>query len=69
MKLKKVKGTLRHDFDTDLVLKYIKENALDDSEYSRILENACQVIVSLRRRVDSMGRAGQIIAKLGEAVE
>lgn len=45
----KTKGTHRHDFDPQLVIELLKKEKVYDQEAKRILENACHVIMGLRK--------------------
>lgn len=46
--MKTVKGTTRNDFDTDLVNKLLMTDSLSKTDLFRILQEANQVIASLR---------------------
>lgn len=45
----KTKKTYRHDFDPLLILELLKKEKVCDLEAKRILENACHVIMGLRK--------------------
>jgi hypothetical protein len=47
--MKTNKGTHRHDFDPLLVLDYLQEEMLPEEEAKRILDDACHVIMGLRK--------------------
>ncbi len=48
MKLKKVKGTLRHDFNINHIFDFIENDKLDGDDTKRILVEALHVIGGLR---------------------
>lgn len=45
----KSKGTNRHDFDPQTVLKLLKNESLSHKDALRILENSCCVVTGLRK--------------------
>lgn len=57
MKLKRVKGTLSHDFDTDHVRGLMLKQAIDKDDAIRILEQAVNVIDGLRAGATALHRA------------
>ncbi len=54
MKLKKVKGTLRHSFDVAVVQRHLEQGKLDGDDAKRILGEALHVIGGLRHDVRTL---------------
>ena len=54
MKLKKVKGTLRHSFDVAHVDRLLQADKLDGDDAKRILGEALHVVGGLRHDVRSL---------------
>lgn len=54
MKLKKVKGTLRHSFDVAHITELLEEDRLDEDDAKRILGEALHVVGGLRSDIRTL---------------
>lgn len=58
----KTKGTHRHDFDPLLVMDNLKKEKITAEESFRILEDACHVILGLRKDLgDVLGNMDNMV--------
>ena len=68
MKLKKVKNTLRHDFDPLYIINLIKDDKIDGDDALRILVNACHVVGGLRCVIFGNIKDGERLVASGQSI-